>query len=107
MDDADIDQAVELAHHEVFFNQVRVQLQLQACSGAVSVLEQSLLAILNSRTLSQRIGPMLLCGVVDVRARARVRRVRGEVQGPRPEARGRRPLQERGRAGASGTYEPS
>ena len=107
MDDADVDQAIELAHLEVFFNQVRVQLQLQVRNGAVSVLEQSLLPILNSGTLSQRIGPMLLRRVADVRARARVRRVRGEVQGPRPEARGRRPLQERGRAGATGTYEPS
>ena len=89
MDDADVDQAVELAHHAVFFNQVRVQLQLQVCNDAVSVLEQSLLPILNSGMLSQRIGPMLLRGAVDVRARARVRRVRGEVQGPRPETRGR------------------
>ncbi|AQK55074.1 aldehyde dehydrogenase2 [Zea mays] len=44
---------------------------------------------------------MLLRRVADVRARARVRRVRGEVQGPRPEARRRRPLQGRGRTGAS------
>jgi hypothetical protein len=51
-----------------------------------------------------RTGPMLLRRVADVRARARVRRVRGEVQGPRPEARRRRPLQGRGRTGASGTY---
>ena len=104
MDDADVDQAVELAHHEVFFNQVRVQLQLQVCNGAVSVLEQSLLPILNSGMLSQRIGRMLLRGVADVRARARVRRVRGEVQGSRPETRGGRPLQERCRIGASGTH---
>ena len=48
MDDADIDQAVELAHHAVFFNQVRVQLY---CNRAV--LEQSLLPILSSETLSQ------------------------------------------------------
>ena len=73
MDDADVDQAVELAHHEDFFNQVRVQLQLQVCNGAMSILEQSLLPILNSGTLSQCIGPMLLCGVTDVRARAHVR----------------------------------
>ena len=51
MDDADVDQAVELAHHAVFFNQVRVQLQV--CNRAVSVLEQSLLPILSSGTLSQ------------------------------------------------------
>lgn len=62
------------------------------------MLDQSLL-ILNPPETQ---GSMLLRGVPDVRARARVRRVRGEVQGPRPEARRRRPLQEWRRTGASG-----